>query len=205
MAPDRYRRRVASLDPRDPLVIDVRELGRRAGAMTRVSRTVPAPADLGTALIGVPEGSDIDLDLQLESVIEGVYLTGTARVREVGECSRCLDPMVTEDVVALQELYRYPGDDYRDHRDQGDSDDELPELEGDLLDLEPLLRDVVVLSLPLAPVCDEGCPGLCPECGARLVEDPGHGHAIIDPRWAALQQLAADEQVDKQLDPKDEE
>lgn len=180
-----------SLDPHAPLVIDVRDLGRRAGAMKRVQRTVPAPADLGTALIGVPEGSDVDLDVQLESVIEGVYLTGTARVREVGECSRCLDPIVSEDAVALQELYRYPGDDL------GDSDDELPELEGDLLDLEPLLRDAVVLGLPLAPVCSEDCPGLCPECGARLVEDPDHGHAILDPRWAALERLAVDDPSDE--------
>lgn len=182
---------MSSLDPRAPLVLDIRELGRRAGAMQKVQRTVPAPAELGTALIGIPEGSDIDLELQLESVIEGVYVTGTATVRQVGECSRCLDPMVSEDVVGLQELYRYPSDDLRD------SDDELPELEGDLLDLEPTLRDAVVLALPLAPVCRDDCPGLCPRCGFRLADDEQHGHDEIDPRWAALQQLAAEENDDE--------
>jgi len=178
---------VTSLDPHAPLVLDTRELGRRAGSMVAVRRTVPAPSDLGTALIGIPEGSDVELDLRLESVIEGVYVTGTARVAAVGECARCLDPLVHEDVVDLQELYRYPGDDL------GGGDDDLPAIEGDLIDLEPTLRDAVVLALPLAPVCDEECPGLCPECGARLADDPEHGHEMIDPRWAALGQLATDE------------
>ena len=186
------KRIVSSLDPRAPLVLDIHELGRRAGAMTRVHRTVPAPSDLGTALIRIPEGSEIELDLQLESVIEGVYVTGTAKVRAVGECSRCLDPMVTEDVVGLQELYRYPDDDLRD------SDDELPELEDDLLDLEPTLRDAVVLDLPLAPVCQPDCAGLCPRCGARLADDPQHQHDEFDPRWAALQQLTADEDDERE-------
>ena len=183
---------MSSLNPHAPLVIDVRELGRRAGAVNRIQRTVPAPEDLGTAVIGIPEGSDIDLDLQLESVMEGVYITGTATVRAVGECSRCLDPMVREDVIGLQELYRYPGDEF------GDVEDELPELEDDLLDLEPTLRDSVVLSLPLAPVCREDCPGLCPQCGERLADDPQHQHDLIDPRWAALQGLA--EAQDEDLD-----
>ena len=60
-------------------------------------------------------------------------------------------------------------------------------LEGDLLDLEPLLRDAVVLALPFQPLCRDDCPGLCAECGARLADDPGHQHdEPIDPRWAAL-------------------
>ena len=63
-------------------------------------------------------------------------------------------------------------------------------LEGDLVDLEPLLRDAVVLSLPFQPLCREDCPGLCTECGARLADDPGHQHEdAIDPRWAALRGL----------------
>ena len=152
--------------------------------MVRVHRTAPAPSDLGTAVIGVPEGSEIDLELQLESVVEGVYVTGTATIRAVGECSRCLDPMVTEDAVELQELYRYPDNDHR-----ANDDDDLPVLEDDLLDLEPILRDAVVLALPLAPVCDDDCPGLCPRCGVRLADDPTHEHDQIDPRWAALEGL----------------
>jgi uncharacterized protein len=64
-------------------------------------------------------------------------------------------------------------------------------LEGDFFDLEPVLRDAVVLALPLQPVCREDCLGLCSECGALLNEDPDHHHDAADPRWAALQGLSA--------------
>ena len=68
----------------------------------------------------------------------------------------------------------------------------LPQLNGDLLDLEPALRDAVVLALPLQPLCREDCAGLCSECGVRLDSDPGHGHEVDDPRWAALKALKDD-------------
>jgi uncharacterized protein len=133
-------------------------------------------------MIAVPEGSDVELDLRLESVLEGVLVSGTARARLVGECGRCLDPLEASLEVDLQQLYAYPESD-------ADDDDEVERLEGDLLDLEPALRDAVVLSLPLSPVCEDDCPGLCATCGTRLAEDPGHTHADADPRWAALRQL----------------
>ncbi len=180
------------LDPRAPLVLDTRELGRRAGAMKRLDLTVPAPVDLGTAVIGVPSGSDVALHLRLESVIEGVLVSGTAGVRTVGECSRCLDPVVADMEVELQELFEHPEEDHRGRVVQPAPDDEdaPPLLVGDLLDLEPTLRDAVVLALPLAPVCRDDCPGLCVECGARLADDPEHRHDVVDPRWAALVGLA---------------
>jgi uncharacterized protein len=146
---------------------------------------VPAPADLGIDVIGVPEGSDIELDLRLESVVEGVLVSGTARARLAGECVRCLDPVTSEVEVPIQELYQYPG-----QRPGPADDDETARIEGDLLDLEPVLRDAVVLSLPLQPVCREDCPGLCADCGARLADDPDHHHEAVDIRWAALQGLA---------------
>jgi uncharacterized protein len=62
----------------------------------------------------------------------------------------------------------------------------------DLFDLEPVLRDAVVPSLPFQPVCREDCPGLCSECGAHLADDPDHHHEVIDPRWSALQALTTD-------------
>ena len=52
----------------------------------------------------------------------------------------------------------------------------------------------MVLALPFKPVCREDCPGLCPECGILLADDPGHGHASTDPRWAALQDLIEPQQ-----------
>ena len=177
---------LSNLDPRAPLVLDTRELGRRPGSMHGVSRTVPAPADLGIEVLRVPEGSQVDLDLRLEAVMEGVLVTGTALAGLEGECVRCLGPITDELEVDLQELYVY---DDRDH--DPDEDDEVSMLQDDLLDLEPLLRDAVVLALPFQPLCQPDCPGLCPECGARLLDDPDHGHEEpVDPRWAALTGLA---------------
>ena len=175
-----------TLDPRSPLVLDTLELGRRPGSMRRMRRTVPAPADMGTEVIGVREGSDLELDLRLEAVMEGVLVSGTARGTATGECVRCLDDTERELEVDLQELFVYPG------KTPEGEDDDLHELEGDLLDLETVLRDAVVLALPFQPVCSETCPGLCSECGARLADDPGHQHDSVDPRWAALQTLVAD-------------
>lgn len=178
------------LDPRAPLVLDTRELGRRPGSQRQVTRTVPAPADLGIEVLRVPEGSPVDLDLRLEAVMEGVLVTGSASAGLTGECVRCLEPITDEVDVRFQELYLYDDQDLT-----SEEDDEVSMLEGDLLDLEPLLRDAVVLALPFQPLCTDDCPGLCPECGARLAEDPDHGHeAPVDPRWAGLTALQQDQQ-----------
>jgi uncharacterized protein len=171
------------LDPRAPLVIDTRELGRRPGSMRTLSRTVPAPADLGIDVLSVPEGSEIVLELRLEAVMEGVLVSGTARGGLRGECVRCLDPLQREITSELQELFAYPGVGHHD------DEDDLPQMEGDLLDLEPVVRDAIVLSLPFQPVCSPQCPGLCSQCGIRLAEDPGHEHPVIDFRWSALQTM----------------
>jgi uncharacterized protein len=184
---------LSTLDPRAPLVLDTHELGRRPGSQRLFTHSVPAPADLGIDVLEVPEGSPIELHLRLEAVMEGVLVTGTARAHLVGECTRCLDPLQQELEVDLQELYTYDED---DRRRSGGEDDDTSTLEGDLLDLEPVLRDAVVLALPFGPLCREDCPGLCPECGARLADDPEHDHGeAIDPRWEALTALT-DERPD---------
>jgi len=175
-------------------VLDTRELGRRPGALKRLSRTVPAPKEMGIEVIGVPEGAQMRLDLRLESVMEGVLVTGTVRVPLTGECVRCLEPLEQECEADFQEMFSYPDADDRSRFAEADDDAEDEEtfhLVGDLLDLEPALRDAVVLSLPLQPVCREDCPGLCPRCGALLADDPDHDHnEAVDIRWAALEGLA---------------
>ena len=170
-------------------MLDTRELGRRPGSQREVTRSVPAPADLGIEVLRVPEGSPVELDLRLEAVMEGVLVTGSATAGLVGECVRCLEPIEDEMSARFQELYVYD-----DLGHDPDEDDETRRLEDDLVDLEPLLRDAVVLALPFQPLCTEDCPGLCAECGARLADDPEHTHeAPIDPRWAGLTQLQQDE------------
>jgi uncharacterized protein len=170
------------LNPRSGLVLDTHELGRRAGAMKVVRTSVEAPADLGISVIGVPLGSPVELDLRLESVVEGVLVSGSAVVEVRGECVRCLGEVSDQLEVGIQELFVYPG---------MEPDDTLASrLAGDLIDLEPLLRDEVVLDLPFQPLCREDCSGLCVECGANLNDNPRHRHeSRLDPRWAALQGL----------------
>ncbi|MCV2393980.1 YceD family protein [Actinotalea sp. M2MS4P-6] len=182
-----------ALDPRAPFVLDTHELGRRPGTMRTVSRTVPAPEDLGTAVIGVPAGSDLELDLRLEAVMEGILVSGTVRGGTVGECVRCLDEVVGDVDVEIQELYVYP-ERARVAVEDGDDEEDLRELEGDLIDIEPAVRDAVVPALPFRPVCSPECPGLCPQCGARLAdpENADHAHEVTDPRWQALADLYDD-------------
>jgi uncharacterized protein len=183
---------LSKLDPRAPLVLDTRELGRRPGSQREVSRTVPAPADLGIEVLRVPEGAPVELDLRTEAVMEGVLVTGTARAALEGECVRCLEPISDEIEVRFQELFVYD-----DREVDPDEELEVSKLQDDLVDLEPLLRDAVVLALPFQPLCEDDCPGLCAECGARLADDPDHSHGEpVDPRWAALATLTEPEQDD---------
>ena len=175
-----------------PLVFDTQVLGRRPGTERTVNRTIEAPSDLGYDVYGVPEGSPIDLELRLEAVMDGVLATGTASAQVVGECVRCLEPLRDQFVADFQELYVYEPLVTGNGDDDGEADEEMV-LEDELLDLEPVLRDAVVLALPHNPVCDPECPGLCPECGARLADDPDHTHGDpVDPRWATLSRLTQD-------------
>ncbi|WAL64261.1 DUF177 domain-containing protein [Amycolatopsis cynarae] len=172
------------LDTRNPWVIDTRELGRRAGLSRTVHRKVPVSTELGVPdVIVVPSGAEIELDLLLESVVEGVLVSGTAVAPTAGQCSRCLDPIEGQVEIELTELFAYP-----DSATEATTDeDEIARLVDDRIDLEPVVRDALVLALPQVPLCDEDCAGLCQECGGKWADlEPGHGHETIDPRWAAL-------------------
>src|SRR5579875_495925 len=167
----------------DSLVFDLRELGRRPGALREYRRVVPAPAGLGTEVIGVPDGAMLDLQVRLESVTEGVLVTGTVTAPLAGQCARCLDPLTDQLRVEVCELFAYRAS----TTDTTTELDEVFRVEGDLLDLEPLVRDAVVLALPWTPLCRPDCTGLCPQCGQRLDDLPAdHSHDLLDPRWAAL-------------------
>jgi uncharacterized protein len=191
--PHGSRNDLTRIDPRDPFVIDTRTLGRRPGSMRKDSHTVPAPADLGVEMVGVPEGAEIELDIRLEAVMEGVLVSGTALAPLSGECARCLEPLTSSIEVEFQELYVYS-----DTRSGESAEDDERRLEGDLIDLEPVVRDAMVLALPLSPLCRDDCPGLCTDCGVRLADaEPDHHHDAVDPRWAALQGML-DQRQDNQ-------
>lgn len=158
--------------------------------METLDEVVPAPKDFGNALIMAEEGSDINLNLRLESVVDGILVSGTATVDVNGECSLCLDPVQETVSADIQELFVF------EKAPAGNSQDEEDEqyaVEGDLIDLEPALRDAVILKLPFQPLCKDSCQGLCSECGIRLEEDPGHHHEVLDPRWNALQGMFNEE------------
>lgn len=166
-------------DPRSGLVLNTHDLGRGAGSMMTVETVVDAPEGIGSEIIGVPPTSPIRLDLRLEAVVEGVLVTGTAEVQVVGECGRCLEKIEEDLEIDIQELYVHPGSDF--------DEDEASRMEGEMIDLEPLVRDEVVLEMPLQPLCREDCEGLCPTCGLNLNDNPDHDHGdAIDPRWGDL-------------------
>ena len=205
--------------PRGALVFDMRTLGRQAGSARTQQLTVPAPDDLRLELARVPVGADVHLDVRFEAVTEGVLVTGSATAPLAGECARCLAPLAATVTASFTELYLYADGTRRrrttsttstssttgtarDRHDRHDSrewfdenteqdDEELYYLDGDLLDLEPALRDAVVLALPMSPLCREDCPGLCVECGVRAGRrGPGPRHEDApDPRWAGLKQF----------------
>lgn len=181
--------------------IDVSRLPRSPGNVLDVAREIPAPADLAVVMARVAPGSPIDIDITLESVVEGIWMSGTADVDVTAECSRCLDPIEWAESVELEQLFVYPATDasgavVRSAAEDDDSDDGAepePEVHQDIIDIEGPLRDAVVLSLPLAPLCSPDCAGICAQCGERLESlDAPHDHPDTDPRWAALQTLLED-------------
>ncbi|HUQ61035.1 YceD family protein [Lentzea sp.] len=173
-----------------PWVIDTRDIGRRAGSSRPFVRSVPAAGVGLLGVIAVPESGEVELDLLIESVVEGVLVSGTAFAKVEGECARCLEPISDEVEVRITELYAWPDS----TTDETTDEDEVSRIENDLIDLEPVVRDAIVLALPQAPLCEPDCKGLCPECGGRWAElGPDHGHETIDPRWAALQERFSDD------------
>lgn len=175
-------------------LLNTHELPRRAGEMKEYELDIAAPFRVGVPLIGVPEGDIIEIDARCESVTEGILVTAEIYAVAIGECIRCLDPVELPVDRTIQELYRYePTDDKgkKNHK-KAEEEDDLDEdealfVEGEQVNLEIPILDAVILSLPVNPLCDEECMGLCPDCGEKwesLPED--HAHDVVDARWAGL-------------------
>ena len=151
--------------------------------MITVAETVPSPTRIGLDLIAIDEGAPLDLDLRIESVSEGVLVSGTMSAPTVGECARCLTPITGHVDIDITELFAYPDS----ATDETTEADELGRVVDDTVDLEQPIIDAVGLALPFAPLCGPDCIGLCPDCGVPLATaEPGHQHEKIDPRWAKL-------------------
>jgi uncharacterized protein len=170
-------------DPGSPLVVNIARLGRRPGSMFAMHETVASPARIGLEMIGIAPGAPVDLDLRVESVSEGVLVSGTLSAPITGECSRCLTPFTERIDVDLTELFAYPDS----LTEATTEEDEVGRVLNDFVDLRQPIVDAVGLELPFSPVCRTDCPGLCPKCGVALATaEPDHHHDEIDPRWAKL-------------------
>lgn len=172
----------AQRHPTSPMRVDIIRLGRRPGAMVTLRKTVPNPSRIGLDMIGIEAGAPLELDLQIQSVSEGVLVTGTVDAPTAGECARCLTPLEGRVQVRLTELFAYPDS----TTEATTEEDEVGHIVDDTIDLEQSIIDAVGLELPFSPVCTPDCPGLCPECGVSLAAEPDHHHDRIDPRWAKL-------------------
>lgn len=179
--------RRSAQQPASPLIIDVSRLGRRPGEMMTVDTTIASPSRIGLDLVAIEPDAEMDLDLRLESVSEGVLVTGTVRAPTRGQCSRCLGPVSGEVEIDLTELYAYPDS----ITESTTEDDEVGRVDDHTVNLEQPILDAVGLALPFAPTCSPDCPGLCPDCGVPMATaEPGHHHEKIDPRWAKLAEMA---------------
>lgn len=160
--------------------IDVHDLLEHPGSARSVSVHEPVEG-LRTELAAVPEDAPIEGDLLLESVVEGILVSGTLAGRMTFTCARCLKPFGSAFAIGVSELFA---------REPDPEADEYPLPAEGVLDPEPMVRDAVVLSMPFSPLCRPGCRGLCERCGGdRNLDECTCPPEAPDPRWAQLEGL----------------
>jgi len=175
-----------STTAQSPLRVGITDLTRRPGTQREVVVSLPVEG-LAISTAQVPDGADVEVDAVLEAVEGGITAGGRVRAPWEGECRRCLEIVSGMLEVELHEVFE---------RDAADGD--TYPIEGDEVDLEPLVRDAILLELPLAPLCRESCAGPAPEqfpaapAGEEEPPEADEGEAPRDPRWAALDQLRLD-------------
>ena len=174
--------------PADPFVVHVARLRRDLGSRRHEVRRGPFDP-LGTAGppregdSSVPAGAEASADVWLESFGGGVMARGTVSAPWRGTCRRCTTQVGGELVVSVRERFADPPG-------PGEPEDDLAyPIEDDALDLGPMLREAIVLELPLAPLCQDDCAGLCPHCGVDRNVESCRCVAPHDPRWASLDVL----------------
>lgn len=160
-----------------PLIVNVVELLRSHGTTKDVVVSI-AVSDFefqDSRVVDEPVG----INLHLESMSNGVSVAGAATARWHGECRRCLAPLSQLMIVDLAELYQ-----------QIPEDPEAYAIVNDQLNLLPMVRENILLAIPLGPLCSEDCPGFCPQCGSDLSETRcACDGTVADPRWSALENL----------------
>ncbi|HEY6531384.1 MAG TPA: YceD family protein [Acidimicrobiales bacterium] len=173
-----------------PLVNGIADLRRQPGTRRRVEREVELDG-LATSSARVSAGALIGIDIELEAVSNGLVATGTVSVPWEGECRRCLDPVRSSTTTEVREIF-----------EPRPVEGETYPLGDDTVDLEPMVRDAVLLALPLAPLCGPDCRGPAPDAFPTELEDEPDGgdeplgeddrESARDPRWAGLDELRFD-------------
>jgi uncharacterized protein len=165
--------------PADPFVLSVAELVNKPGESKKIHLEVPAPVAYGEAVARVAKGEPLVLDLLIESVHEGLWVSGTVSTVAHAECVRCLDPASVEITGTIEELFAYLPDDSYDYQ-----------VVQETIDLNQVVLDQVVCELPFQPVCSPDCPGLDPKTGLKRVPGDDDAEQVpIDPRWESLSRL----------------
>ena len=175
----------------DDLQIPLVDLPRQPGAVQDFNFSVELPDDIKVYDVTVDNSENINVSVYLTSVSEGVLVDLDTEVEVTSTCYRCLNDVSETYDVKAQELYYYPGMRQKAIDEGDETADEMYEIENDTIDLGVLLRDSIILELPMRLLCDEDCEGMCPECAVPFAElEPDHAHEIIDDRWSGLAALA---------------
>ncbi len=138
-----------------PLKVAVVDLMRRPGTQRDIQRIV----HLGGLAVGdssISPEADIAVVVMCESQSDSITVSGTVSAPWAATCRRCLSPVDHMMDVIVDEIF-----------DKRSEDGDSYPLAIDFIDLEPMVRDVILLELPIAPVCREDCAGLCPNCGVN--------------------------------------
>jgi uncharacterized protein len=161
--------------------IDVRDLLASPGSSREVHLSQGIPG-LSTELAEIPPQTPVHIDVLLESVVEGILVSGPLSGTVTYRCARCLKSFTEVLSLEVTELFA---------RDAVDDDDEYPLVDG-TIDLEQMVRDAVLLSMPFSPLCRRDCLGLCERCGGDRNLGECECPPRVDPRWAELESLDLD-------------
>lgn len=155
----------------------------KPGSMRELEFDVTVPERIGEGMLYFDRGAELEIDLRLETLVDGILATADVRGTLTGQCSRCLDEIAADWNGHVAELFGYELDESIEYA-----------ITDDRIDLEGPVRDAVVLDLPFQPLCREDCYGLDPETGEKRTAPAPEPEAEPDPRWAALEGLLSDDQ-----------
>ncbi|MFD2674712.1 YceD family protein [Gulosibacter bifidus] len=169
--------------------VNVATIMHKPGTMRELELDVVVPERIGEGMLYFDRGAELEIDLRLETLVDGILATADVHGTLTGQCSRCLDDIAQEWDGHIAELYGYELDESIEYA-----------ITDDRIDLEGPIRDAVVLELPFQPLCAEDCYGLDPETGEKRTAPAAEPTPELDPRWAALEGLLSNNDGDALTD-----